>query len=56
MAFGDQYNDLSMIKEAHYGVAMINAVEDLKKETIYFTTSDFNHNGVIKFIKKNKLF
>ncbi len=56
LAFGDQVNDIPMLKEAHYGVAMINASDDIKKETKYQTEYDFNHNGVIEFIKKHKLY
>ena len=55
-AFGDQRNDLSMIEMAHYGVAMINAVDELKQAAKYQTKKDNNHNGVVHFIKKNKLF
>ena len=56
LAFGDQLNDISMIEEAHYGVAMINAVGELKSVTKYETDYDFNNNGVIEFIRKNGLF
>ena len=52
LAFGDQLNDLSMIEEAHYGVAMVNAIDELKMKTKYQTDKDFNNNGVIDFIKK----
>ena len=56
LAFGDQLNDISMIEEAYYGVAMVNAVELLKQKTEYQTDLDFNNNGVIDFIKKRNLF
>jgi hydroxymethylpyrimidine pyrophosphatase-like HAD family hydrolase len=56
MSFGDQLNDISMIEEAHYGVAMINAVGELKSYTKYVTDYDFNNNGVIEFIKKHNLY
>ena len=56
LSFGDQLNDISMIKEAYYGVAMINAVGELKSITNYQTEYDFNNNGVIEFIKKNNLY
>ena len=45
-----------MIEMAHYGVAMINAVDELKQAAKYQTKKDNNHNGVVHFIKKNKLF
>lgn len=56
LAFGDQLNDISMIEEAHYGVAMINAVGELKSLTEYMTDYDFNNNGVVEFIKKHNLY
>ena len=31
IAFGDQHNDISMLQYAGFGVAMGNAVEELKK-------------------------
>ena len=39
MAFGDGGNDTSMIRAAGIGVAMGNAIEALKKEADYVTTS-----------------
>lgn len=51
MAFGDNHNDIGMIKLAKYGIAMQNAEEALKKEASYVTelnTSD----GVAKAIRK----
>ncbi len=56
IAFGDQLNDIDILKEAFYGVSMINANEEVKKETKYTTDLDFNNNGVIDFIKKHKLY
>ena len=56
LAFGDQLNDISMLKEAGFGVSMINANEEVKKVTKYQTEFDNNNNGVIEFIKKNKLY
>lgn len=55
-AFGDQWNDLSMIEMAHYGVAMINGADILKQATPYQTIKDNNHNGVVHYIKKHKLY
>ena len=51
IAFGDQLNDLSMIAMANYGVAMINARDEVKAKAKYVTKKDFNHNGVIDFLK-----
>lgn len=56
IAFGDQLNDLSMIEMADIGVAMINSIDDLKERTKYITFKDYNHNGVIHYLKKNKLY
>ena len=51
IAFGDEKNDISMIQEAHYGICMINACEELKAVSNYETTYDYNNNGVIEFLK-----
>lgn len=45
MAIGDEANDLSMIKFAGHGVAMANAIVDVKKVAQEMTT-DNNHDGV----------
>ena len=52
IAFGDQLNDSSMIKEAFYGVCMINGVLELKKIANVITKKDNNHNGVATEIKR----
>ena len=41
-----------MIEKAHYGVAMINARNEVKEKAKYISEFDFNNNGVISFIKK----
>lgn len=51
IAFGDQLNDISMLSMANYGVAMINAKDEVKACSKYITKKDFNHNGVIDFLK-----
>ena len=51
MAFGDEENDLSMIKEAYIGVAMENGVE-LCKKAAKFITKDNEHSGVAFGIEK----
>lgn len=51
VAIGDNLNDLSMIKIASVGVAVGNAVEDLKKEADYVTVSN-NEGAVAKIIEK----
>ena len=47
MAFGDGENDLPMLKFAGTGVAMGNAVENLKKAADY-VTSDIDEDGIEK--------
>ena len=51
IAFGDQLNDLSMLEKANYGVAMINAKDDVKRKAKYVTKKDHNNNGVVDFLK-----
>ena len=51
VAIGDNLNDLSMIKIASVGVAVGNAVEDLKREANYITVSN-NDDAVAKIIEK----
>ncbi len=47
MAFGDGYNDISMVKFAGMGVAMGNAVDEVKKVANYIT-DDNNSDGIEK--------
>ena len=51
VAIGDNLNDLPMIKIASIGVAVGNAVEELKKEADYVTASN-NDGAVAKIIEK----
>ncbi|MDE6442056.1 MAG: Cof-type HAD-IIB family hydrolase [Clostridia bacterium] len=51
VAIGDNLNDLSMIKNANIGVAVGNAVEELKIEADCVTVSN-NEGAVAKIIKK----
>lgn len=50
MAFGDGGNDISMIKAAGIGVAMGNALESLKHEADYTTTS-VDDDGVLNALR-----
>lgn len=50
-AFGDEENDISMIREAYKGVAMENARDSVKKEASDITLSN-NESGVGVYIKK----
>lgn len=50
MAFGDGGNDTSMIRAAGIGVAMGNAIEALKKEADYVTTS-VDDEGILNALR-----
>lgn len=51
VAFGDNYNDMTMIGYAGFGVAMGNAEEDVKKIANYVCESN-DEDGVAKTIEK----
>lgn len=51
MAFGDGFNDVEMLQEAGFGVAMGNGVEEAKKAADYITCSN-DEDGVAKAIEK----
>lgn len=51
IAFGDNYNDIEMIKFAGLGVAMGNAEEFIKQEADYVTDTN-QDSGVAKAIYK----
>lgn len=51
IAFGDGYNDLSLIEYCHLGVAMENAVEEVKQRANYITKSN-DDNGVAYCLKE----
>lgn len=51
MAFGDGYNDISMLKLAGLGVAMANAVAEVRAEADYVTRSN-EEDGVAYAIDK----
>ncbi len=50
IAFGDNGNDLEMIKVAGTGVAMKNAVKDIKQASNLITKDDNDHDGVLNTI------
>ncbi len=52
LAFGDGLNDISMIKNAGIGVAMNNAVKELKDVADYITLNDCDNSGVAEGIYK----
>ena len=51
MAFGDQKNDISMIRYVKYGIAMGNAIEEAK-EAAFDVTLDNDHDGIAEAIYK----
>ena len=51
MAFGDGYNDISMIKYAGMGVVMGNANDTVKKEGDYIAPSN-EENGIVDVLNK----
>ena len=52
VAFGDGNNDLSMIHAAGFGVAMGNALEEVKKAAHYTTCSN-TEDGIAAFLERN---
>ena len=51
IAFGDGYNDLEMLQFVENGVAMGNAVDDLKAVADYVTDS-VDQDGIYKAMKE----
>lgn len=51
IAFGDGHNDASMVKYAGTGVAMANAVQDLKDISQYITLSN-DEDGIAEALYK----
>ena len=52
IAVGDEWNDISMIKAAHVGIAVENAVDAVKEAADYVTVRDHNHDAVAEVIEK----
>jgi Cof subfamily protein (haloacid dehalogenase superfamily) len=53
-AFGDDYNDIEMIKGCGVGVAMENGIKEIKEHAKYICKRN-NEDGVGKWIEKNIL-
>lgn len=53
-AFGDDYDDIEMIKHCGYGVAVANAIEDVIAVSSFITESS-DEDGVAKWIEYNVL-
>ena len=51
MACGDAHNDIPMLRQAPYSIAMANAVEGTKREAAFITKSN-NEDGVAYAIRK----
>lgn len=51
IAFGDNYNDLDMLKFVGRGVVMKNAPEEIKKQMKYITKSN-NKDGIYEYLQK----
>lgn len=52
IAFGDNVNDLEMIKFATIGVAMKNGKEKIKQAADFISQKDNNNSGVVAFLKE----
>ena len=50
MAFGDQLNDVEMLKQAYYSFAVANARDEVKKAARFQADSNVN-NGVLKILQ-----
>ena len=53
-AFGDEYNDIEMIKKCGIGVAMENGIDEVKSIAKYMCGKN-NNDGVGKWIEENIL-
>ena len=51
ICIGDNENDISMIKYAGLGIAMANAIDEVK-ESAHYITDSYKNDGVAKAIKK----
>lgn len=51
-AFADAENDVSMLRAAGHGVALLNAQSFAKAEADYITFRDNNHDGLTDFLQK----
>lgn len=52
MAFGDDFNDISLIQHADIGIAMKNGIIELQKIAPYHTEQNNHDNGVALFLKQ----
>lgn len=52
IAAGDQGNDIAMIRAAGTGIAMANAIDEVKAAADYVTRRDNNHDGIEEIIQE----
>ncbi len=52
IAFGDGVNDINMIKDAHIGVAMKNAIDEVKEHAKFITEESNHKSGVGSFLNQ----
>lgn len=52
IAFGDGLNDIEMLKKCGVGVAIKNALPEVKEQADYITSETNNQNGVVEFLKE----
>lgn len=52
IAFGDGLNDLEMLRQCHCGVALKNALPEVKAVADEVTVYDHNHDGVMNYLKE----
>lgn len=51
ISFGDNYNDLEILEKSKYGVAMGNAVDEVKRRVLYYTKS-CDDDGIEFFLRE----
>lgn len=51
IAFGDSPNDIDMLENCGFGVAMKNALKEVKEKATAVTIKDYNEFGVVEFLK-----
>ena len=52
IAIGDNFNDLSMIRDAGLGVGVANVVEDMRGDCDYICENDCDHDAVAEVLEK----
>ena len=52
IAFGDGLNDVDMLEKCGVGVAMKNALPDVKKKADFITDKNNWEDGIIEFLGK----